>query len=109
MTKDSIEPTKKFVASYEEYFTAIPDDHLLAMIVNPMLAIRGFAGMKSFLQDEGYDLIDRAKKLLKGAIKTMVIRMLETNNGVGEGGKCQYLLILFQFCKKVKVTLGGIC
>ena len=47
-----VELTKKMVAIFEEYFDVVPDNHLLAMIVSPMLAIRGFAGVKSLLQDE---------------------------------------------------------
>ena len=49
MIDHSIELTKKMVASFEDYFAVVPDDHLLATIVNPMLAIRGFADMKLLL------------------------------------------------------------
>lgn len=56
---------KRYVKSYEEYFTHIPDDRLLAMAINPILANRGCEDIKALLgDDEGQQLIDRAKDLL---------------------------------------------
>ena len=70
MNLDAIEPTKRYVDSFEEYFTTIPDDRLLATIMNPLLATYGFKDMTVLLEDEGGAVtINRAKMILKKSMR----------------------------------------
>lgn len=65
MTLDSIELKDRYIRSIDEYFNQVNDDRLLAMIVNPLLATKGFQEVIA-LSDEGVgdQLLERAKKLL---------------------------------------------
>ena len=71
MNADAIEPTKRYVDSFDKYFRTIPDDHLLATIMNPLHATYGFNDMDVLLEDEvGAELVNRAMIILNNN-KTM--------------------------------------
>ena len=82
MNPDAIEPTKRYVDSFEEYFTTIPDDRLLDTIMNPLLATYGFKfkDMTVLLEDEGGTvIINRAKLILKKAMRKIWKTKLEVD------------------------------
>ena len=80
MNLDEIELTKRYVDSFEEYFTTIPDDHLLATIMNPLLATYSFKDMNVLLEDEGGAvIINRAKMILKKAMRKIWKTKLEAD------------------------------
>ena len=69
MNADAIEQTKRYVYSFDKYFRTIPDDRLLATIMNPLLTTYGFKDMTVLLEDEGGAVIvNRATIILKKAM-----------------------------------------
>ena len=80
MNPDAIELTKRYVDSFKEYFTNIPDDRLLAAIMNPLLATYGFKDMTVILEDEGGAFItNRAKIIPKKAMHKIWKTKLEAD------------------------------
>lgn len=81
MHEHAIELAARHVESFDEYFAQIPGDRLLAMMVHPLLATRGFADIIKLLDDElnddGAQLLERAKKLLYDQIVKVARRKLE--------------------------------
>ena len=66
MTADSIELVQRVIRSLDEYFREVSNDRLLAMIMNPLLAIHGFDDIAVLEgEEEGGGLLTRAKNLLK--------------------------------------------
>ena len=53
MTNHSVELVKRVINSYKEYFKEIPDDRLLAMAVNPVMATKGFGDVVALLDADG--------------------------------------------------------
>ena len=80
-TPDSIELTKRYVASFKEYFDDIPADRLRAMSVNPLLVTRGFEDIFALLgESDGKKLMEMAKDLLTTSILNVSRLMLENES-----------------------------
>ena len=71
MDNDAIELVQKYVDSLDEYFENVPDDRLLAMSMNPVLVTRWFKDIEVIMKEEGLHLLDRAKNLLRKAMKEL--------------------------------------
>jgi hypothetical protein len=75
LNNDSVKLIEKVKLAYEEYFGEIPDDCLLAFLINPVLATLGIADLKILLNDEVFDnaegteLVTRAIQLLRDHLK----------------------------------------
>ena len=65
MNPDAIELTKRYLSSLDEYFGNVPEDRLLAMIMNPLLATCGFKDLTVLLEEEGVALVTRVTQLLR--------------------------------------------
>ena len=78
MSTDSRELTSRYVNSYDEYFTNIHDDRLLAMSINPLLATRGLDDIIALLGDEhGTRFKEKTHNLLTRSIHKLAQKMLE--------------------------------
>ena len=73
LNNDSVILIEKVKLAYEEYFGEIPDDCLLAFLINPVLATLGVADLKIFLNDEVFDNAEaREQSLLRGQFNCFV-------------------------------------
>jgi hypothetical protein len=85
MNDDAIELTERYVSSLEEYFGNVPDDRLLAMIMNPLLATCGFKDLTVLLEDKGVALVTRATQLLRCSMQKLWKKKLAGKRRGGEG------------------------
>ena len=78
MTDDSITLIGRYVVSYNEYFTTLRNDRILAMAVNPLLATPGCQDMLALMGHiKGQAFISKAKYLLENIIRKFTQGMEE--------------------------------
>jgi len=73
MTYHSIALVKRYKESIEEFFGKENPDRLLAMILNPFMAIHGFGELNE-LRDDGNELFEKAKVLLSDMMMKEVVK-----------------------------------
>ena len=64
----------------------MPDDRLLAMIMNPLLATCGFKDLTVLLEEKGVALVTRATQLLCRSMQKLLKKKLAGKRHGGEGG-----------------------
>lgn len=75
--EDSIQLIKRYASGLEHYFGKVSNDRLVAMLVNPLLATYGCSDISALLEQEGDDLVKRARELLAKYIFDIARGMLQ--------------------------------
>ena len=80
LSSTTIELISRVRKSFNEYFNEIPDDHLHALAINPLLITCGCADIIALKGEAGMRLVERAKLLLKKFIQRFAPSAPEAEN-----------------------------
>ena len=112
MTHHSVELIQRVIESYDEYFEKIPDDRLLAIATNPLMATKGFDDIVMLLAEggEGGKLKRRAKKLLHQYILNILLVEEKTKAKAAQDSSSKSSLVISSgdsnVCARPKTVLS---
>ena len=73
LNKDAIELARRHKEAYNEYFGKIPEESLLAFMLNPLLVTKGSAEIIALMgSDNGNEIIKDAKRVLVKELKKVL-------------------------------------
>ena len=79
MSNHAKELRERYVEAFEEYFAEVPNNRVLAMVINPLLATYGFDEMEFWTNDE-----DAAAAMRNKAMELLKERLMQYRRPVKE-------------------------